>query len=100
MCHESAHCDKSVRYFLPETDNFFGFLETENGADAFRTHQTFQFVQEEMMEQQSLSASAKDDKHEIEPSDNDKLKDPKKTWDIVDEEGDESFPASDPPANY
>ncbi|WP_293620096.1 hypothetical protein [Ponticaulis sp.] len=52
------------------------------------------------MEQQSLSASAKDDKHEIEPSDNDKLKDPKKTWDIVDEEGDESFPASDPPANY
>ena len=100
MCHESAHCDKYVRYFLPETDNFFGFLETENGADAFRTHQTFQFVQEEMMEQQSLSASAKDDKHEIEPSDNDKLKDPKKTWDIVDEEGDESFPASDPPANY
>ena len=100
MCHESAHCDKSVRYFLPETDNFFGFLETENGADAFRTHQTFQFVQEDMMEQQSLSASAKDDKHEIEPSDNDKLKDPKKTWDIVDEEGDESFPASDPPANY
>ncbi len=85
---------------MPETDNFFGFLETENGADAFRTHQTFQFVQEEMMEQQSLSASAKDDKHEIEPSDNDKLKDPKKTWDIVDEEGDESFPASDPPANY
>ncbi len=24
----------------------------------------------------------------------------KDTWDIVDEEGDESFPASDPPANY
>lgn len=52
------------------------------------------------MEQQSLNTSDKDDKHEIEPSDDDKLKDPKKTWDIVDEEGDESFPASDPPANY
>jgi len=25
---------------------------------------------------------------------------PKDTWDMVDEEGDESFPASDPPANY
>ena len=62
--------------------------------------QTFQFVQEDMMEQQSLNTSEKDDKHEIEPSDDDKLKDPKKTWDIVDEEGDESFPASDPPANY
>jgi len=22
------------------------------------------------------------------------------TWDMIDEEGDESFPASDPPANY
>ena len=46
----------------------------------------------------------KDDKtlgnHELEPSDKDKLNDPKKDWDKVDEEGDESFPASDPPANY
>ena len=46
----------------------------------------------------------KDDKslgnHEVEPSDEDKLRDPSKTWDKVDEEGDESFPASDPPANY
>jgi hypothetical protein len=25
---------------------------------------------------------------------------PPKTWDRVDEESDESFPASDPPANY
>ncbi|MBF54212.1 MAG: hypothetical protein CL813_14900 [Confluentimicrobium sp.] len=28
------------------------------------------------------------------------MKNPPRTWDIVDEEVDESFPASDPPANY
>lgn len=26
--------------------------------------------------------------------------DPPRNWNIVDEQGDESFPASDPPANY
>lgn len=28
------------------------------------------------------------------------MRDPPKKWDDVDEESDESFPASDPPANY
>ena len=28
------------------------------------------------------------------------MRNPPKTWDDVDEESDESFPASDPPANY
>jgi hypothetical protein len=28
------------------------------------------------------------------------MRDPPKKWDSVDEESDESFPASDPPANY
>lgn len=28
------------------------------------------------------------------------MKDPPEEWDEVDEESDESFPASDPPANY
>ena len=28
------------------------------------------------------------------------MENPPRTWDITDEEGDESFPASDPPANY
>ncbi|WP_293612885.1 hypothetical protein [Ponticaulis sp.] len=42
----------------------------------------------------------KNETSEIDPAHEDKLKDPKKEWDMVDEEGDESFPASDPPANY
>lgn len=28
------------------------------------------------------------------------MEDPPRDWDMVDEEADESFPASDPPANY
>ncbi|MDS9468848.1 hypothetical protein RGQ15_14880 [Paracoccus sp. MBLB3053] len=30
----------------------------------------------------------------------DAMDEPPETWDRVDEQGDESFPASDPPANY
>ena len=36
----------------------------------------------------------------IRPAGPDNMKYPPKDWDEVDEEGDESFPASDPPANY
>lgn len=37
---------------------------------------------------------------EIRPAGPESMKSPPKDWDEVDEEGDESFPASDPPANY
>lgn len=37
---------------------------------------------------------------EIRPAGPESMEHPPKNWDIVDEEGDESFPASDPPANY
>lgn len=52
------------------------------------------------MEKQTSDTSGKDKAPDIEPANDDKLNDPSKTWDMVDEEGDESFPASDPPANY
>jgi len=36
----------------------------------------------------------------IRPAGPGSMRNPPKTWDEVDEESDESFPASDPPANY
>lgn len=37
---------------------------------------------------------------EIRTAGRSQMVDPPTTWDIVDEQSDESFPASDPPANY
>ncbi|CAM3188710.1 hypothetical protein SAMN04488021_11182 [Paracoccus aminovorans] len=37
---------------------------------------------------------------DIRPAGPRQMEDPPRQWDIVDEQGDESFPASDPPANY
>ena len=37
---------------------------------------------------------------EIRPAGPENMEDPPEDWDKVDEESDESFPASDPPANY
>jgi len=36
----------------------------------------------------------------IRPAGPQEMENPPRNWDIVDEQGDESFPASDPPANY
>ena len=37
---------------------------------------------------------------EVRPAGKKAMKNPPRTWNIVDEQSDESFPASDPPANY
>jgi len=39
-------------------------------------------------------------KPKIRPAGTKAMRDPPKRWDEVDEHSDESFPASDPPANY
>lgn len=36
----------------------------------------------------------------IRPAGRRAMRDPLRRWDIVDEQGDDSFPASDPPADY
>ncbi len=36
----------------------------------------------------------------VRPAGPESMRDPPKKWDEVDEESDESFPASDPPSNY
>ncbi|MBN8996019.1 MAG: hypothetical protein J0H94_12400 [Rhizobiales bacterium] len=36
----------------------------------------------------------------VRPAGPDAMRDPPKKWDKIDEESDESFPASDPPSNY
>lgn len=40
------------------------------------------------------------DDHKIRPAGPESMESPPENWDKVDEESDESFPASDPPANY
>lgn len=39
-------------------------------------------------------------REEIRPAGRRLMKNPPRSWDIVEEQGDESFPASDPPGNY
>lgn len=41
-----------------------------------------------------------DETRPVRPAGPESMRNPPKTWDEVDEEVDESFPASDPPANY
>ncbi|WP_192841319.1 hypothetical protein [Falsirhodobacter sp. alg1] len=40
------------------------------------------------------------DHEDVRPAGTEEMKNPPKDWKKVDEESDESFPASDPPANY
>lgn len=44
--------------------------------------------------------SAKGGDLRIRDAGREEMRDPPRNWDSVDEENDESFPASDPPANY
>ncbi|WP_182482302.1 hypothetical protein [Henriciella barbarensis] len=48
--------------------------------------------------EEEASEGLKDQK--IRPAGKESQKNPPKDWDTVDEELDETFPASDPPANY
>ena len=41
-----------------------------------------------------------DETRDIRPAGPENMETPPKDWDEVDEESDESFPASDPPGNY
>ena len=43
---------------------------------------------------------APEDMREIRPAGPENMETPPEEWDEVDEESDESFPASDPPGNY
>lgn len=43
---------------------------------------------------------ANENGEEVRPAGPDAMRDPPKTWDKVDEESDESFPASDSPSSY
>lgn len=52
-----------------------------------------------------LSASSRRERRKgrgdyVRPAGRAQMQAPPKRWDIVDEQSDESFPASDPPANY
>lgn len=38
--------------------------------------------------------------HRVRTAGRSEMRNPPRNWDIVDEQGDESFPASDPPGNY
>ena len=46
------------------------------------------------------ATNSKQKENYIRPAGPENMRNPPKTWDKTDEELDESFPASDPPANY
>ncbi|ABL69241.1 MULTISPECIES: hypothetical protein [Paracoccus] len=45
-------------------------------------------------------ARSRGPRQDIRPAGRSRMENPPRNWDIVDEQGDESFPASDPPGNY
>ncbi|MEQ8558818.1 MAG: hypothetical protein RIB03_10925 [Henriciella sp.] len=53
-----------------------------------------------MTDKKITEKTPQDVEKDIRPAGPKEMEDPPETWDEVDEESDESFPASDPPANY
>ncbi|MDB5658007.1 MAG: hypothetical protein JWS10_622 [Cypionkella sp.] len=50
--------------------------------------------------QQACSEIGTERAQEVRPAGPEQMSTPPKDWDIIDEQADESFPASDPPGNY
>lgn len=54
----------------------------------------------ETLDKRNPDDKSRDDGTDVRPAGPENMKDPPKDWKKVDQESDESFPASDPPANY